>query len=129
MSSACSVFALCLNQMSHTEMFPMRHMMTKRTSNQTRFQYIIVPYGHVLVPSHGILWIFKLLIFRNLLLFIHISIHFRLFLSFYLFLLCFPKNNFLLSKIPLAVEYLHTCLASFIMQNAAETCGCLFLSG
>ena len=96
MSSACLVFALYLNHMSHLTMFPTIHLMTKRTRNQTKFRYIIVPYGHVLVPSRVTLRLFSLLIFSNLLLFIHTSVHFSLFLSFFCFFLCFP-NSFVLS--------------------------------
>ena len=77
--------------MSHPTMFPTSRLMTNRTRNQTKFWYIIMPYGHVLVPSRVPLRICSLLIFRNLLLFIHTSIHFILFLSLLCFFLCFPN--------------------------------------
>ena len=96
MSSACLVFDLYLNQMSHPTMFPTSHLMTKRTRNQTKFWYIIVPYGHVFVPSHVTLRIWILMILRNLLIFIHTSVHFSLFLSFFCFFLYFP-NSFVFS--------------------------------
>ena len=96
MSSACLVFALYPNQMIHTKMFPSSHLMIKRKRNQTKFRYIIVPYGHVLVPSRVTLRICSLLIFRNLLLLIHASVHFSLFLSLFLLLLCF-LNSFIFS--------------------------------
>ena len=80
------VFVLFLNQMSHTMMFPMRHMMTKRTRNQTKFWYICVLYGHVLVPFR----LCSLLIFGNLFLFNHKSVHCSFFLSFFCFFLWSP---------------------------------------
>ena len=55
-------------------------------------------YGHVLVPSCVPLRIFGLLIFRNLLLIIHTSVHFSLFLSFFWFFLFIP-NSFVFSPI------------------------------
>ena len=90
MSSACLFLFFYLNQMSHPTMFPTSHMRKKRTSNQTKIWYIIVPYGHVLVPLCVPLWICSWLIFRNLLLLIHKSVHFIFFLFFFCFLLCFP---------------------------------------
>ena len=90
MSSACLFLFFYLNQMSHPTMFPTSHMRTKRTRNQTKIWYIIVPYGHVLVPLCVPLWICSWLIFRNLLLLIHKSVHFIFFLFFFCFLLCFP---------------------------------------
>ena len=36
-------------------MFPRSHIRTMRTRNQTKFKYISVPYGHVLVPLLHIL--------------------------------------------------------------------------
>ena len=50
--------------MSHPTMFPTSHLMMKRTSNQTKFRYIIVLYGHVLVPSRVTLRLCSLLIYR-----------------------------------------------------------------
>ena len=50
MSSDCLVFALYLNHMSHLKMFPTSYLMTNRTRNQKKFRYIIVPYGHIIVP-------------------------------------------------------------------------------
>ena len=91
MSSDCLVFALYLSQMSHPTMFPMSHLMTKRTRNKTKFRYIIVPYGHVLVPSRVPLRIFSLLTFRNLLLLIHLSVRLSLFLSLFCFFLWFTN--------------------------------------
>ena len=91
MSSAWLIFALYLNQMSHPTMFPTSHMVTMRMRNQTKFWYIFVPCGHVLVPLRVPLWIFSLLIFSNLFFLIHTSIHFSLFLSFFYFFLCFPN--------------------------------------
>ena len=96
MSSACLVFDLYLNQMSHLTMFPTNHLMTKRTRNQTKFRYIFVPYGHVLVPSLFPLRLCSLLIFSNLLLLINKSVHFSLFISIFFFFLCFP-NSFVFS--------------------------------
>ena len=91
MSSACLVFTLYLNQISHLTMLSTSHLMTKRTRNQTKFRYIIVPYGHVLVTSRVTFRLWSLLIFRNLLLFIHTSIHFSLFLLFFYYFLWFPN--------------------------------------
>ena len=91
MSSACLVFTLYLNKMSHPAMFPTSHLMIKRTRNEKKCRYIIVPYGHVLVPSRVPLRICSLLIFRNFLLLIHTSIHFSLFLSFFCFFLWFTN--------------------------------------
>ena len=96
MSSAYLVFTLCLNQMSHPTMFPTSHLMTKRTRKQTKFRYIIMPYEQVIVSSRVPLQLCRLLIFRNLSIFIHTSIHFSLFLSFFCFFLCFP-NSFVFS--------------------------------
>ena len=90
------VFVLYQNYMSHPMVFPMSHLRTTMTRNQTKFRYIIVPYGHVLVPSRVLLRLLILLIFRNLLLYIHTIIHFSLFLLFFCFFLCFP-NSFVLS--------------------------------
>ena len=95
MSSACLVFDLYLNQMSHPTMLPTSHRMKKRTRNQTQFRYIIVPYGHVLVPLRETLRFCSLLIFRNLFLFIHTIVHFSQFLSLLCFFVCFP-NQFVL---------------------------------
>ena len=78
--------------MSHPTMFPTSHLMTKKKRNQTKFRYIIVPYGHILVPLRVTLRLCRLLIFRNFLLFIHTSVHFRLFLSFFCFFLQFPNS-------------------------------------
>ena len=78
-------------------MFPTIHLTKKRTRNQTKFRYIIVPYGHVIVPLRVPLQICSLLIFRNLLLFIHAIVHFSLFLSFFCFFLCF-LNSFVFSS-------------------------------
>ena len=86
MSSACLVFVLYLNQMSHPMMFPTSHLMTKRTRNETKFRYIIILYGHVLVPSFVTLLLCHLLIYRKLLLLIHASVHSSLFLLFLYFL-------------------------------------------
>ena len=36
--------------MSHPKIFPTIHLRTMRMRNQTKFQYISVPYGHVIVP-------------------------------------------------------------------------------
>ena len=111
MSSACLVFALYLNQISHPTMFPTSRMMTKRTRDQTKFRYIIVPYGHVIVTLHVKLRLCSLLIFRNLLIFIHTSVHFSLFPSFLWFFLCFP-NSFVFSIILfLALEYFLSLLS------------------
>ena len=98
MSSDCLVFALYLNQMSHPKMFPTINLMTKRTRNQTKFWYIFLPYGHVLFPLCVSLRLFSLLIFRNLLLLIHTSVYFRLFLWFFWFFLCY-HNFFFVSPI------------------------------
>ena len=43
------IFALHLNQMSHQTMFLTRHPRKIRTRNQTKFQYISMPYVHVIV--------------------------------------------------------------------------------
>ena len=91
MSSVWLIFSLYLNHMSHPTMFTTSHLMTMRTRNQTKFRYIFGPKGHVLVPSHVKLRLWILLIFRNLLLLIHTSLHISLFLSFFWFFLCFPK--------------------------------------
>ena len=96
MSSACLVFSLYLNQLSHPAMFPTSHLMTKKTRNQTKFWYIIVPHGHVLFPLCVTLWLCILLIFRNLLIYIHKSVHFSLFISFFCFFLWFT-NSFVFS--------------------------------
>ena len=92
-------------------MFPTSHLMTKRTRNQTKFRYIIVPYGHVLVPSRVLLRLLILLIFRNLLLYIHTSIHFSLFLSFFCFFLCFPNLFVFSPKFLLTLKILHSFLS------------------
>ena len=146
MSSAWLVFALYLNQISHPKMFLTSHLRTMRTSNQKKFRYIFVPYGHVLVPLHVPLRICSFLIFMNLLLLIHTSVHFSLFLSFFWFFLCFPKlfvfslSFFLRLKIFLSFLSTPHCiimtqyfflsfLSLFIMRKSVEACGCLFLSG
>ena len=72
-------------------MFTTSHKMTTRTRNQTKFRYIFVPYGNVLVPLCVTLRIYSLLIFRNLLLLIHTSVHFSLFFLFLWFFLYFPN--------------------------------------
>ena len=91
MPSAWLVFDLYLNQMSHPKIFPTSHLRTMRTRNQAKFWYIFVPYGQVIVPLRVPLRLCGLLIFRNLLLFIYTSVHFRFFLSLFCFFLCFPK--------------------------------------
>ena len=98
MSSACLDFSLYLNQIIHPEMFPTIRLMTKRKRNKTNFRYIIVLYGHVLVPLCVSLQIWNLLIFRKLLILIHTSFHLGLFLSFFCLFLCFP-NPFVFSPI------------------------------
>ena len=45
------VFALYLNQMSCQTMLPTIHMRMIRTKNQTKFRYISVLYGQILVSS------------------------------------------------------------------------------
>ena len=92
MSSACLVFALYLNHMSHPTMFTTSHLMTKRTRNQKKFQYIIMLYGHVLVPLRVTLRLCSLLIFGNLFLFNHKSVHCSFFLLFFCFFLWFPNS-------------------------------------
>ena len=77
-------------------MFPTSHLMTMRTRNQTKFWYIFVPYGHVLVTSRVPLRLCSLLIFKNLLLIIHTSVHLILFISFFWFFLWSP-NSFVFS--------------------------------
>ena len=72
-------------------MFSTSHLMTKRTSNQTKYRYIFVPYGHVHVNLRVTLRLCSLLIFRNLFLPIQTSVHLSLFLSFLFFFLCFPN--------------------------------------
>ena len=89
MSSACLIFALYLNQISHLKMFLASHLITKRTRNQTTFRYNIVPYVHILVPLRVPLRIFRLLIFRSLLLLINTSVNFSLFISFFCFFCAF----------------------------------------
>ena len=44
------VFALYFNQMSHPMMFLTSHLRTMRMRDQTKFQYISVPYGLVIFP-------------------------------------------------------------------------------
>ena len=45
------LFGFCLVPESDesSDGFPISHMMTKRLRNQTKFRYIIVPYGQVFV--------------------------------------------------------------------------------
>ena len=95
MSSVCLVFSLYLNQMSHPTMFPTSNLMKKRKRNQKKCWYIIVPYGHVLVPLSVTLRLCILLVFSNLFLFIHTSVHLSFFLLLFCFFLCFP-NSFVL---------------------------------
>ena len=78
-------------------MFPTSYLMRKRRRNQTKFRYIIVPYGHVHAPLRIPLRLWSLLIFSNLLLLIHTSVHFSLFLLFFCYLLCF-SNSFVFSS-------------------------------
>ena len=82
--------------MSHLTIFQTSHLVTERTENYTKFWYIIVLYGQVLVPLSVTLHICSLLIYRNFLLFIHTSVHFSLCLSFFYFFFCFP-NFFVIS--------------------------------
>ena len=106
MSIVFLVFALYLNQMSCPTIFPTSHLMTKRMRNQTRFRYILVPYGHVLVPPCVILRICGLLIFRDLFLFIHTSVNFSFFFVL-LLLLVISSFGRLLSKILIDIEDIH----------------------
>ena len=111
MSSACLVFALYMNQMSHLKMFPTSHLMTMRTRNQTKFRYIFVPYVHVLVPFRVPLWICILLILRNLLIIIHTSVNFRFFISYFCFLLYFPNLYVLFPSLFLTLNILLSFLS------------------
>ena len=72
------------------------HLMTTRTRNQTKFRYIFVPYGYVLVPSRVTLRLRNLLIFRNLLILIHTSVYFIFYILFFCFFFCFT-NSFVFS--------------------------------
>ena len=60
------VFALYVNQISHMTMFLTSHTRTMKKRNQTKFQYISVPYGHVLVPLHGTLRILQIIDLQEL---------------------------------------------------------------
>ena len=97
-----------------------------------------------LCVSHCGFW--SLLIFRNLLLLIHISVHFSLFLLFFCLFLCFCNfflfsssffltlNIFLYFLSPLhcitMTQYTYQYLLSLVYrEKSAEACGCLFLSG
>ena len=91
MSSTSLVFTLYLNHMSLPTMFLTSHLMTMRTMNKTKFWYICVPYGHVLVPFHVTLRLCSLLVFRNLLLLIHTIVHVSLLLLFFWLFLYFPN--------------------------------------
>ena len=71
------------------------HLMTMRTRNQTKFLYIFVLYGHVLVSLRVPLRLCSLSIFRNWLLLIHTSVHFSVFLLFLCSFLYFT-NSFVL---------------------------------
>ena len=92
MSSACLIFDLYLNQISHLKMFLTSHLMTKRTRSQTKFRYIFVICGHVLVPLCVPMRLCSLLVFSNLLIFIHANVHFRLFLLLFCFYLWSPHS-------------------------------------
>ena len=111
MSSPWLVFALYLNQTSHLPMFPTSHLMTTRTRNQTKFRYIIGPYGHILVPLRVPLRLCSLLIFRILLLLIHTSVHFSLFLPLFFFFLCFTNSFIFYSSFSLALNILLSFLS------------------
>ena len=52
--------------MIHPTMFLTSHLRMMGTSNQTKFQYISVPYGHVIVPLHVPLRIFQTVYLQEL---------------------------------------------------------------
>ena len=99
--------------------------------------YIIVPYGHIIVPSCVTLQLCSLLVFRNL-----TSISACFFCpsaSYSFFLICLyylqAYSWFWVSSSPSWVLLIaslgrskssNPCLASFIVQKASEVCGCLF---
>ena len=98
--------------MGHPKIFPTINLMTKRMRNQTKFRCIIVPYGHILVPSRVTLWLCRLFIFRNLFLLIHTIIHFSFFLLLFYFFLCFSNSCFFSPSFSLTLKIFLSLLSS-----------------
>ena len=107
------VFALYLNQMSHLTIFLTSRLRAMRTRNPTKFQYISVPYGHVIVLLRVPLLILQLVDLQEPVapysykrLFKIFSIVLLLLLLFYYFIRLLPKLLLDVEDIPL-VSSLH----------------------
>ena len=118
-------FLSYLNHMIHTTMFPTIHLRKSSTRNQMKYRHNFVPYGHILVPLHVTLRLFSLLICRNVLLLIHISVHFNLFLLFFWFFLWFTNFSLLypsfLFLLNIFLSFLSTPHFSIMMQYVFQS--------
>ena len=137
--------ALYLNHTSQPTMFLMSHLMTTRTRNQTKFRYIFVLHGHIIVFVCVILWILILLIFREIFATysykrtIHIYFCSSAYSCEFLIPTSFLQSSswrwrysslswvLLVALIWRNMSY-SPFLNSFIMGKEAETCVCLFMS-
>ena len=100
-------FFLYLNQMSHMTMFLTSHMRKKKTRSQKKFQYISLPYVHVLVTLSVPLRLLQLVDLQELVSPYSYKRPFQLVFFVFLLLLVISYNARLLSNILLGVEYLH----------------------
>ena len=138
------VFALHLDQMSHPKMFPTSHLRTTRTRNQTKFQYISVPYGHVLITFRVPLRIFQLVDLQEPVAPYSYKCPFQIFFfrsyaPSCAFLVCLSflqasSWHWIYSSCSLIASLQHNkpsnpSLSSFIMRITAEARGCLFFQG
>ena len=139
-------FSLYLNYISHPTILTTSRLRKMRMRNQTKFRYLFFR-----IDTFLFLWVFQcvfcsLFIFRNLLLFIHISVHFILFIfssasscallisSFSLQASSWSWRYSSLSWVLLIVSSWRNTssnpsVVSFITRKAAESCGFLFFSG
>ena len=141
------VFVLYQNYMSHPMVFPMSHLRTTMTRNQTKFLYIFVLYGHVIVLFCFPLQILHLVDLQELV------AHYSYKHPFHIFFFCSSASScaFLIclfylqtyswrwwyfspSWVPsIASLWCNTSsnpsFAWFINKKSVEACGCLFFSG